>query len=230
MAIEPKEYFLFIHDDDTATTGQSRRRIEGFPDASTAVMYTNGYRMAITATLNRAFQDGVQEAFPFLPTLLAGTYGSAILRDVFDIRALIVWRKLSPSQRRRHNAQYSIAFHIPATRPQAAIHLAYFLMSFTYSAIRAYVTTHYNYDVARQPCVKGLAYHLHPSGSTGIVFYDYIDDVFDAATENKPLYPQYQASSLAGLTVSTWPPYESSLLQEAFVTERYLYSLALGRS
>lgn len=99
----------------------------------------------------------------------------------------------------------------------AAVNLAYFMLFFTYTAIRTYVTMHYDYDVHRQPQLKGLAYHLRSSGSTGVAFFDYIDDVYNHAAGDRQSYPVYHSNSLSGLPLSTWPPHDSTLLGEECV-------------
>lgn len=193
------------------------------------------------------FQEGVTELFPRLPGLLttvstAAPFGHAIpnvsppssaqpyLNEAYDMnmsraalrpRVLIVWRKLTPSQRRRHNAQYTIAFRVLSRPPCAAVHLAFFLLHFTYTAIQTYVTAHYDYDVRKQPKIKGLAYHLCPTSADGIALYDYIEDVYNAAAANAVTYPSFQADVVASLPVSTWPPHDADLLDENTVLQCY---------
>ncbi|KAH9851801.1 hypothetical protein C2E23DRAFT_886334 [Lenzites betulinus] len=188
MTIEPKEYFLFLRSAPQETAQHAiARREQGFPDESDSHVYTNRNRIGILNTVNSVFQTGVTEVFPLLPSLVAplsqGIYTYDISRSTLDTRALLIWRKLTPNLRRRHAAQYQVYFYVPSRPPMAAVNLAYFMLFFTYTAIRTYVTMHYDYDVHRQPQLKGLAYHLRSSGSTGVAFFDYIDDVYNHAAE-----------------------------------------------
>lgn len=136
-------------------------------------------------------------------------------------RVLLIWRKLTPAQRRRTNTDYAISFSVPSQRPFAAGHLAFFLLQFTYSAIRTYITNHYDYDVNRQPQLRGLAYHLSPGQAYGIAFFSYIEDVYEAAVADVPLYPRYRSNPTSGLPLTTWPAHDSVLLEERNVLRCY---------
>lgn len=136
-----------------------------------------------------------------------------------NARVLIIWRRLTPALRRRFDAEFSIAFYIPSHSPYAAAHLAFFLLQFTYTAIRTYVTAHYDFDVRRQPELKGLAYHLASGYASGVAFYNYIEDVYDLATTDAASYPRYASHPISGLPFTTWPPHDSELVQEQTVLE-----------
>lgn len=136
-------------------------------------------------------------------------------------RVLLIWRKLTPMQRHRANAEYAILFSIPSHRPHAAVHLAFFLLKFTYSAIRTYVTTHYDYDVTKQPQLRGLAYYLNGGNAYGIAFYSYIEDSYAAAVADMSYYPRYRSNPIAGLPLTTWPPQDAALLDEQHVLRCY---------
>ncbi|KAH9847121.1 hypothetical protein C2E23DRAFT_890315 [Lenzites betulinus] len=224
MTIEAKQYFLFLREyTDETTLDTFRRRSEGFPDESDTVTYTNRTRLVIISTINDVFQAGVNDSFPLLPLLLApsssGLYHYDITRAILDTQALMIWNRLTPPQRRRRRAQYVVYFHVPSQAPHAALNLAYFLLRFTYTAIRSYVTTHYDYEVHRQPQITNLAYHLRPSAADGVAFFNFLDDVYNNAATDALSYPHYITNGLRGLPVTTWPPHHSDLLGEQYVAE-----------
>ncbi|KAL1949036.1 hypothetical protein VTO73DRAFT_10842 [Trametes versicolor] len=197
----PKQYFLFLRDHRTAFERQ-QHRFEGFPDEDDSITYTYHSRRLIANAVNSVFQEGVADLFPRVPFLLAplsmDLYETDFSRVAMNARVLMIWRSLTPALRRRFDAEYSVSFYIPSHSPYAAAHLAFFLLQFSYTAIRTYVTAHYEFDVRRQPQLKGLAYHLTTAA--------------DAVS-----YPRYGSHPISGLPLSTWPPHDTELVQEQTV-------------
>ncbi len=131
-----------------------------------------------------------------------------------------MWEHLLPHSELYPRATHAVYFSVVSNAPSTAVHLAFTLLKLTYDAQLDFMLNDYEFDPAHIPRMRHLAYAMSRTGVSGAAYFSDFEIPYRKAVRNSAAQSVLSVDGQF-LPLTTWPPLDGVLLNNAVVERAY---------